>query len=238
MQTYTKPEARQSSLTFILISIFISLGFILFSNSRDSFAGEVIQNQPLIKNPDYFTIKSVNIKQLDGPTVLPGDAIPNLSPGVDIVGIGQELWSIITANQPTVDANINNFSALPKGKSADDLENWSDPETADYQVVYANALGMNVVSFNYTISFQYGGSLGGVGRYVTGATMVPSNISVDWGYKLDAEVQNFPPTNIGTDKNPIAMIQMAMKWTVTSTFEKQQLGATYTLDGNGRILSH
>jgi hypothetical protein len=190
------------------------------------------------QTPDYFTIKSVKIKQLDGPTVLPGDAIPGLSPGTDIVGIGQELWSIITANEPSVDANINNFSALPKGETADDLANWSDPETADFQVVYANVLGMNVVSFNYTISFQYGGSLKGVGKYVAGATMVPSNISVDWGYKLDAEVQSFPPTNIGTDKDPVAMIQMAMKWTVTSDFEKQQLGATYTLDGNGRIITH
>jgi hypothetical protein len=43
-----KSEARQSSLAFILISIFISLVFILISNSKNSFADEVIQDQPVI----------------------------------------------------------------------------------------------------------------------------------------------------------------------------------------------
>jgi hypothetical protein len=222
------------------------------------YLSEVALNpNPNPKIPPYFAIQSIKVRQIRGskvdnksqldadtlpqplPTPLPtagGGGGSDLFPGLDIVGVGQDIWSIITANEPTVDANINNYSALPKGKSADDLERWSDPKTADFNIVYTNKLGMDVVGFDYTISFQYGGSLRGVGKYVTGATIIPSNITAKWGYKVDAEVQNFPPTNVGTTVDPVAMIQMAMKWTVTSTFEKQQQGTTYTLDGTGRII--
>ena len=86
------------------------------------------------------------------------------------------------------------------------------------------------------IMLQYGGALKGTGKYVANASVIPTHIAVDWGYKIDAQVQNFPPTNVGSDQNPIAMIQMALKWTVSSEFNKEQDGASYNLDGNGRVI--
>ena len=156
--------------------------------------------------------------------------------GLDIIGVGKELWSIIVANQPVINADINHYSALPPNTTADQMENWSDPIETEFQMVYTNMLGMDVVKFNYIISFQYGGSQNGLGKYVANVTVIPSQITVDWGYKVDAQVQNIPPTNLGSTQNPIAMIQVALKWTVTSDFNKEQDGASYFLDGNGRII--
>jgi hypothetical protein len=210
--------------------------------------------------PDYFIIKSVTIRQISGqpvdqsvqtydqtlplPIVLPSPGVSSAPSGddggifssLDVIGVGKEIWSIIEANQPALNADINHYSALPPNTTPDQLEHWSDPKRSEFQMVYTNKLGMDVVKFSYMIMFQYGGALKGAGKYVANASLIPTHIAVDWGYKIDAQVQNFPPTNVGSDQNPIAMIQMALKWTVSGEFNKEQDGASYNLDGNGRII--
>jgi hypothetical protein len=212
--------------------------------------------------PDYFVIKSVKIRQVSGPPmdqsvptydqtlplpiVLPspgtsgspgaGDTEGGIFSSLDVIGVGKEIWSIVEANQPALNANIYHYSALPPHTTPDQLEHWSDPKKSEFQMIYTNKLGMDVVKLSYMIMFQYGGALKGTGKYVANASVIPTHIAVDWGYKIDAQVQNFPPTNVGSDQNPIAMIQMALKWTVSSEFNKEQDGASYNLDGNGRII--
>jgi hypothetical protein len=135
-----------------------------------------------------------------------------------------------------LNADIFHYSALPPNTTPDQMEQWSDPRAAEFEMTYTNMLRMDVVKFDYKITFQYGGALNGVGKYVANASVIPTHVAVDWGYKLDAQVQNFSPTNVGSTKDPIAMIQVALKWTVSSEFNKEEDGASYNLDGNGRVI--
>jgi len=47
---------------------------------------------------------------------------------------------------------------------------------------------MNVVDFTFRVVFLYGGNYQGKGKYLTGITVIPSNVDVMWGYKFDCKV--------------------------------------------------
>ncbi len=153
-----------------------------------------------------------------------------------IINIGKKIWAIVEAGRPVVNVKIDTANALPAGvRCWDELEGWNAPTSKLYEVAYENAFGAEVVSYSYRVSFISGGSYKGQGQYVTLATFQPANIRVSWGFKLDATATIPMVFNQGTKANPVAGMQMAMDWKVSSPVTEIRQAESYFVNGKGEF---
>ncbi len=151
-----------------------------------------------------------------------------------IINIGKKIWAIVDAGRPVVNVKMDTANALPAGvRCWDELEGWQAPTSKLYQVSYENGFGADVVSYSFRVSFISGGSYKGQGKYLTLATVQPANIDVSWGFRFDANATVPMVFNQGTKANPVAGMQMAMNWQVTSPLSHIQQAESFFMNGNG-----
>ena len=86
-----------------------------------------------------------------------------------------------------------------------ELQSWTSPPASHaFFVNVYNRLKQRVLQFTYSLQFTYGGSLDGKGAYLDHVTIIPSRISVAWGFVFNASVQITSVHNVGTRDEPIA----------------------------------
>ncbi len=153
-----------------------------------------------------------------------------------IINIGRKIWGIIDAGRPVVNVNLAMANALPRGLSCwADLENWTAPQSKVYQVAYENGFGSEVVTFNYRVTFVGGGSYNGVGKYITNAQIVPATLDVGWGFTFNAQAEVPAVFNMGTKADPLAGMQMMMKWSVDTAFQHVRESDAYHISGDNTL---
>jgi hypothetical protein len=203
---------------------------------------------------DYFTIDTVTVQEIPDESPLMGTTkvyeyaqdfpVPpqisqtkQLEVEIDtIINIGKKVWAIVEAGKPVVNVELNSASAMPAGiKGWQQLAGWKAPRSSTYRVHYTNLYTMNVVDFSYRVMFTYGGNYKGLGRYVTGATIVPAALDVAWGYSFKANVEIPTVVNMGTIKDPVGGIQMNVNWEVGTVIKNSQTRASYFVDGLGQL---
>ncbi|KYG62699.1 hypothetical protein AZI87_15550 [Bdellovibrio bacteriovorus] len=154
-----------------------------------------------------------------------------------IINIGKKIFNVINAGRPVVNINLDTANALPKGLSCwSDLSGWNIPQSKVYNVQYENGFGMTVVDFTYRVTYTAGGSADGIGKYITNATFQPANVSVGWGFQLDATAVIPSVFNTGTKRDPVAGMQMNMEWKVTSAMAHEQSTETYFVSGENKLV--
>jgi hypothetical protein len=155
-----------------------------------------------------------------------------------IVNIAENTWNFIEANKPTVDINTNFANAVPLGVTNwTQLENWQEPMSQCFQVEYTNGFGMNVVGFTYCVVYTPGGDYNGKGLYLNHVQIIPSDIQVSWGYKLDAVTTVPSISNSGSTDNPVASAEVHMKFSVTTAIKKDSQEHAYYVKGDGSFMS-
>lgn len=155
-----------------------------------------------------------------------------------IVNLMEKIFGIIEKNQPVVNLNVNYANAVPYGTSHwTQLQGWSKPSTKRYAFSMKNAYGVDVVKVTYQVHFTHSGNFQGKGKFLTGVTVEPLNVETAWGYKvsLTAEVPDSTIANVGTHDDPIASMQVQLKWTVHTVIKDIQSKAIYYVQGNGLI---
>jgi hypothetical protein len=153
-----------------------------------------------------------------------------------IVNLGQKVWEIIEKNQPVVNINVNYANAVPYGiQHWTQLQGWSKPKTATYSFVARNFFGIKVVKVTYQLEFRYNGNYQGKGKFLTGVTIEPISVETVSGYNvsLSAEVPDSTIANVGTHEDPIASMQVQLKWTIHTKFKDTQQKAIYYVQGDG-----
>lgn len=87
----------------------------------------------------------------------------------------------------------------------------------------------------YSAMFSYNGSYRGKGKYLTGVAVVPTATVVAWGHKLNmrAAVPDSTITNVGTDTDPIAAMQMKFTWRIVSPIKVIEGASVYYVRGDG-----
>jgi hypothetical protein len=154
-----------------------------------------------------------------------------------IVNIGKALWEIIQAGKATVDLKTDFANALPEGlKTASALHNWQDPIFKSFRFKFNNVLGLRVVQFNYKVSYTPGGRYNGKGHYLANVTVLPSKIKVKWGYKLFADVIVPKVTNVGSNEDPIAGMQLLLHWKILSIFTHEENTKAFYIRGDGGFI--
>jgi hypothetical protein len=170
-----------------------------------------------------------------GPSTL--DQVNGVVDTIDkIVNLVDKIFGIIAKNQPVVNINVNYANAVPFGTSHwTQLQGWSKPATRRYAFRIENLYGMEVVKVIYQVQWIYGGNFNGKGKFLTGVTVEPLSVDTAWGYNVDltAEVPDSTVANVGTASDPIASMQVQLKWKVHTIVKDMQQKSIYYVQGDG-----
>jgi len=174
-----------------------------------------------------------------GPSMTSGADIDGALATIDtIVNLVDKIMTIIAKNQPVVNLNVNYANAVPYGTSHwTQLQGWSKPSTKKYAFTMKNLYGGEVVKVMYQVHWTHSGNFQGVGKFLTGVTIEPLSVTASWGYNVDltAEVPDSTIANVGTTANPIASMQVQLKWKVHTIVKDIQQKAIYYVQGDGQM---
>lgn len=157
-----------------------------------------------------------------------------------LIAIGQKIIPTIEKGKAVVtNTSMAAVSVLPRLETIDpvvhDMGNWSIPVTKHYQISYKNGLGREVVSFVYSVTYQYGGTYGGKGQYLTGIRASARNINIAWGFDLDASSQLVQISNIGTTEDVIAAATIEISYTVKNWTRTITAVKAFFIAGDNRL---
>lgn len=200
-------------------------------------------------DPDYYTINKDSIKMklvaVEDEQIInyvqlqekdPKDLASMLVNIDSIVNIASKVWKIVEANAPVVNINTKYATAYPQGvTSATQLSGWSRPKSYTYSFYAENLYGMTMIDCTYKMSFTYGGSYQGKGKFLTGVAIIPSKVTAGWGYTfyMNAAVPDSTIANVGTAANPVAAMQMKLAWTMKTVLKEVDGTSVYYIEGNG-----
>ncbi|OGR43619.1 MAG: hypothetical protein A2X35_09425 [Elusimicrobia bacterium GWA2_61_42] len=156
----------------------------------------------------------------------------------NIVNLIEKIWNIIEKNQPVVNITTNYANAVPFGTSHwSQLQGWNKPTTKKYSFSMKNGFGSEVVKVVYQVHYTYGGNFQGKGKFLTGVTVEPLNVVTAWGYKvtLVSEVPDSTIANVGTHEDPVASMQLQLRWTVHTAIKDITSKAIYYVQGDGLL---
>jgi hypothetical protein len=157
-----------------------------------------------------------------------------------LIAIGQKLMPIIDKGRAVVNNNpMGAVAVLPRldktEKEVHDMANWSLPTTKHYKIVYKNGWGSDVVTFVYSVTYQYNGTFEGKGKYLTGIRASARQIDVSWGFDVDASSQLLQISNVGTSESLIAAATLEISYTVKNWTRTVTNNVSYFVTGDGRM---
>ena len=155
-----------------------------------------------------------------------------------IVNLMEKIFGIIEKNQPVVNITTNYANAVPFGTSHwTQLQGWSKPATKKYAFSMKNAYGSEVVKVTYQVHYTYDGNFQGKGKFLTGVTIEPLSVTTAWGYKVSlvSEVPDSTIANVGTHEDPIASMQVQLRWTVHTMVKDITQKGIYYVQGDGLL---
>jgi hypothetical protein len=152
-----------------------------------------------------------------------------------IVNLVDKIFAIIEKNQPVVNITTNYANAVPFGTSHwTQLQGWSRPATKKFAFSMKNTYGSEVVKVVYQVHYTHSGNFQGKGKFLTGVTIEPISVTTAWGYKvtLVSEVPDSTIANVGTHEDPIASMQVQLKWTVHTMVKDITAKSIYYVQGD------
>ena len=150
-----------------------------------------------------------------------------------IVNMAQKAWEIIKANAPVAQVKFHFANALPKGvNESSALAGFSDLQSKSVRIWGTNMWGATVYDVTLTAVHQYGGQYEGKGQYLETVSVIPSNLSVMWGYTVNYSVENITTTNGGTAENPVAKMALHAKFKVETVMQKNETNTVYQFSGD------
>lgn len=223
-------------VSLVLVLLCGSLAMASNESERYFRLGRVI-TVPVIESNDSKPVmdrctpgSSANRKEI-------GDEIDGVGVIIDkIVNIGKKVWAIIEMGRPVYNVKTDVAHALPAGIECwSDLENWKAPQSKAWKVTYENQMGGKVVEFVYRVSYIAGGQYKGLGHYITQATVSVASLYVAWGYKFNVEGSVPSVFNMGTRANPVAGMQLNMKWSVDTVINHHEKDQQFYVNGLGEF---
>lgn len=152
-----------------------------------------------------------------------------------IINYAQKVWDVIVANKPVMNLSEMTANALPQGINCwTGLSNWELPNSTVYHVSYKNGFGMEVVNFKFRLFYTYGGKFEEVGSYLANVSVTPMQVDVAWGFEFNAHTEVEQVLNIGPLADPVAGMELAMKWRVDTPFKASASQVRYFVTGDGR----
>jgi hypothetical protein len=150
-----------------------------------------------------------------------------------IVNLGKEIWKVIEDNQPVLNVKHLYANALPNHIQASrELQGFSKIRAKSFKYEAHNLFGVQVFNVTYTLVYRHGGNLSGKGAYLTNVGIIPSDVSVNWGYTLNMDVINVHVENIGSSENPVAGMSLEIAIDVATVIKKSKFTKVFELAGD------
>jgi len=200
-----------------------------------------------VNDPRYFAVdeSSIVIEEIKEAGSLPAQAaaqdgrIVEVIAALDnIVNLFEKIWNIIEKNQPVVNITTNYANAVPYGTTHwAQLQGWSRPGRKKYGFSMKNGFGSEVVKVVYQVHYTYAGNFQGKGKFLTGVTVEPLSVTTAWGYKVSlvSQVPDSTIANVGSHEDPVAAMQVQLKWTVHTAVKDISSKAIYYVQGDGLL---
>lgn len=158
-----------------------------------------------------------------------------------LIALGTKVWEIIKKGKPVTNVSMSKpVSVLPTSEDPtsafNTMSGWSAPTVRKYRIEYTNLLGMNVISFDYTVYFQHSGQFEGNGEYITGLTVKASNVAVSWGFEFNASSELETISNRGSMQSPMAAATILINYRASSVLRDIQSSESFHVSGNGEIV--
>ncbi|MAW07363.1 MAG: hypothetical protein CME61_03660 [Halobacteriovoraceae bacterium] len=224
--------------------LFYSLVFSVLVN-HSVFGGESLIDK------NMYTIGGYSVEEIENSgsylknSPIPRDPLTEIVFVVDtLIAVGKKIYTVVEAGKPILNTEFNNLSVLPKldnGELADpfyDLDGWSYPVHKKYKISFKNLYGIEVVSFVYGASMQYGGSFNGKGNYILGAHVYADSINVLWGFDVNAKVKTLAISNMGSKDEPVGAVQLILDTTIKSVLVEHNHTHVFHFNGKGKISSN
>ncbi len=176
------------------------------------------------------------------PEVLP---MPSVAPtaalgGIDlkqIVTIGTKVWDFIVSNQPTADYKTLRASVVPAGITSWTQLVWQKDAviTKVFRVAFKNPFGGSAGGFDYRVTYVYGGTFKGKGKFLGQIAVTPLNVKLNTDRSLEFKAELLEPMNFGSEEDPIAGAQLSVTWSSPITTRYTMSSAEYMIYGDGDI---
>ena len=159
----------------------------------------------------------------------------------DIIAIGTTAAKILSESAPDYSMQSSPVSVLPSNADPMSLTGTQGPQELRISLNYKNRLGMLVCQLPIVVQWRYGGSLNGVGAYITGAcAFLDSGTDVGVFYKADVSATLNPPFNAApAGGGPIAAVGVHIEATVKDKISPAGfnvvLEGTIKGDGSGNL---
>lgn len=155
-----------------------------------------------------------------------------------IINIGEKIWDLVELGKPKVSVGFRYAHAMPEGiRTPNQLDNFTDMKFKSHRLTYQNLLGVKVFDITYTTVHQHGGSLVGQGQYLGNVTVLPSNLSVAWGYNVSVDVQEVGVFNMGTQEAPIAGLLLQMSTNVSTALKTEMTNTLFSFRGDSETVT-
>jgi hypothetical protein len=212
------------------------------SRANGGFVGPNVPNIPNTPpgNGPVVSLPSDNTANVPTPTTN-GGVLDSVIMVVDkLVAIGQKIIPMIKDGKSVItNSPMTAVSVLPRTDLKDfqvhDMGGWSIPVNRHYKITFNNGLGVEVVSFVYSITYQYNGSMDGKGKYLAGIRAAARNIDIMWGFDLDASSQLIQIANVGTQQNVVAGATIEMTYTVKNWTRNLTYSQYFHISGDGKL---
>ena len=192
-------------------------------------------------NPDSIKITGLEVKEEAGAPYAGTGENPDGKDGApvvmdNIINTASKIWKIIVNNAPMVNIDAKYAAAYPQGiTSAAQLAQWSRPRSYVYGFYAENFYGIKMIDVGYKVTYTCGGAYKGKGKFLTAVTVVPARADVGWGYRfsMTASVPDSTITNVGTDTNPVAAMQLKLLWKIATVLKESDDASVYYVQGDG-----
>ena len=155
----------------------------------------------------------------------------------ELVALGEDVYRLVIKGKPTNTLTYIPVSVIPKqGGAAVDIfetENWKAPKKRTFYIVYTNYFNIDVVKFQYSVLYSYGGTYGGKGAYITGAQIVPESVSTLFGYDFTATMKVGGIQNNNTREDPVAGATLLLEHNVSTVVKTMTQVDNFFITGKG-----
>lgn len=216
----------------LFCGVFLFLAFAATAQAAPQASEKITMHSEVVDTPnDAFAY-------IDRLNVFP-DATPFASQGSDVVDIdaivnmAQKAWDVIKANAPVAQVKFNFANALPKGVTdSSALTGFSDLQSKSVRIWGTNPFGMTVYDVTLTAVHQFGGQYDGKGQYLETVSVIPTNLSVLWGYTVNYAVETITTTNGGSAQDPVAKMALHAKFKVETVLKKDETNTMFQFSGD------
>lgn len=158
----------------------------------------------------------------------------------DIVALGEQVYTLIARGKPSVMSEFAAINVLPRDPGTNtpidafDLEGVLEPVMKKFKVDMKNKKGKVVMTFNFVVVFEPGGSYNGKGSYILNAMVIPT-ASVTYGKDFGVKMKLQGIANRGTKANPIAAATLTLTYTLGSLINAIEDVTLVHINGLGKI---